>query len=153
MLQKKQKTLTKSKSQYDYHDGQTLTMTKNNPWKENDEGNKIFMWLFTMDIVFGNAFDCENLPFSVDLSVNEDKEVDLCEIAISDSYSIERWSRAAKKQMILISMLMFAIGALIALTTKTIGFMILTVIGVLVFIKCDIKLVETTERELRTYVK
>ena len=128
-------------------------MTKNNPWKENDEGNKIFMWLFTMDIVFGNAFDCENLPFSVDLSVNEDKEVDLCEIAISDSYSIERWSRAAKKQMILISMLMFAIGALIALTTKTIGFMILTVIGVLVFIKCDIKLVETTERELRTYVK
>jgi len=150
---KQQKMLTKSKSEYYYHDGQTLMLIKNNPWEAYDQGTKIFMWLFTMDIVFGNVFDCENLPFSIDLCVNGDKEVDLCEIAISDSCSIERWIRAAKKQMFLVSMLIFIIGMLVAVAAKTISFMILTAIGVLVFIKNFIKLIKAADRELRTYVK
>lgn len=149
------KTLNKDASKYAFASKDSITVTKNNPWEINSRMNKIFMTLFAADFVFGNVFDCENLPFSVDLTVQATTCVCLSDVAVTDEFSIKMWTNAARLQTILISLVILAIGILVSFTIPILNLpvLLLSIVGVIVFLKYGMGLIATTANKLRAWIK
>lgn len=85
----------------------SIHIYKDNNWKDKSKANRIFMFMHSLDLMFGNVMDDNNLPIGIDKTLNIDnsKEVYISDIIYIDFAELKVWQKFAYLQMSLVSIL------------------------------------------------
>jgi len=74
------------------------------------------MFLFTLDLVWGNVFDSDNLPFGTDITVvATQQKIELSNVYITSSNSLKRWNKAAYLQALLVTMILIVTSLMLSM--------------------------------------
>lgn len=142
----------KSETNYQFDGDETITIVKENPWMPYDRVNTFVMMLYALNLFLCNMFDCDNLPFRIDICINTSHVVHLHDVAVSDSISIQLWSTAVIIQVSLVTVLIATVGMLLSMFIHILlGFPVL-VVALIIAIR-SIKLLRQMKKEMYTYIK
>lgn len=145
---------TRHVTRYEFDESNEINIVKDNPWLPHNKINRLFMMLYSLDLYMGNAFDCDNLPFSINYCVDSSGIVSLGDIAVSDSKSIQCWSTAVKTQISITTGIILLTGFFLTITSSF-GFLfgIAAIILLFIYLKHSIMLLATTVNEFNKFVK
>jgi len=94
----------------------TIKIMKENKWVLEQKLNTIFMFLFTLDLVWGNVFDSDNLPFGTDITVvATQQKIELSNVYNTSSNSLKRWNKAANLQALLVTMILIVTSLMLSM--------------------------------------
>lgn len=92
---------------------------KDNIWSNESKFNSLFMILYTLDLMFGNLSESDNLPFNIEYNqtfsnVVLDKKICLSNIINVNEKYLNRWKRVAVFQTYLILFLIIIVGVILS---------------------------------------
>ena len=121
-----QKYLYKNSNKSEFYelssqDEVTVRMFKENIWKQTGKLNYFFLKLYSLDLIFGNLAESENMPFSIDsqITVSNSEPVLNQKILLSDIVQVDnnclfRWRKNSRLQNVTVSLMIVIIGVILS---------------------------------------
>lgn len=90
--------------EFESHEGRCIQIQKENEWGKESKLNTAFMFLFVLDLVWGNVMESENLPLGTDIRIelSQETEIQLSNILIATTSGIKRWIKGTYIQYLMV---------------------------------------------------
>ncbi len=97
---------------YTFPYGETITVTKDDPWALKNKAEKYLMRFMLIDLTVSPAFSADLLPFSFSYSTANTERIDLKSHWSVDPCSVNSWAKACTFQLFIVYMILFSIVGL-----------------------------------------
>lgn len=97
-----------------------IKLSKEDIWKHDDRTDRVFLGMFSTDIVWGNSLETANLPFYIDSLIDlSQKEIMTYTINLSSLIKVEdkslaSWKKFSNIQIFILSIVIFIIGLILS---------------------------------------
>lgn len=138
-----------SEYRFNAHEGSYVKIKKENKWATESKINAAFMFLFVLDLIWGNIMESDNLPIGADtqIELSQNNEIHLSNILNTTSDGINRWTKGAYLQYFMVFIAILFVSFVIFMAASfpiNIVICALIAIGTIyLFLKARAKLLKT----------
>lgn len=109
-----------SEYRFNADEGSCVKIKKENKWAMESKINTAFMFLFVLDLVWGNVMESDNLPIGADTQIEllQNNEIHLSNILNTTSNGIKRWTKGAYLQYFMVFIVILFVSFVIFMATS-----------------------------------
>lgn len=102
------------------HEGSWVKIKKENKWIPESKINTVFMFLYALDLVWGNIMESDNLPIGADtqIELSQNNEIHLSNILNTTSNGIKRWTKGAYLQYFMVFIVILFVSFVIFMASS-----------------------------------